>query len=152
MLFRSLTDNTTEAKLCNTLFDELAARAMIQGSWTTTIRRASLARTTNTPTYEYTYEYQLPVSPKCLKVITINESKAGDSDYKIEDDKLLTDDSSVKIKYIAQLTDTADYGVLLTEVIEILLASYLALPITGDDRLATLLKQEYQETLFNNLA
>lgn len=148
----SLTDNTTEAKLCNTLFNDLADRVMIQGSWSSTIKRASLARTTNTPVFEYTYEYQLPVDPKCLRVLNINETVPGDTDYRIEGDKLLTDATAVKIRYIAQLTDTEDYDIMLTEAIEILLASYLAHPVAGDKTLAETLRREYFGILANNLA
>ena len=148
----ALTDNTTEAKLCNTLFDDLADRAMMQGSWTSVIKRASLAQTTNTPTFGFSYEFQLPVDPKCLKVLDINESVPGSSPYRIEGDKLLADDSTMKIRYIGQLTDTEDYDPMLTEAVEVLLASYLAMPISGDKQLADRLRQEYFELTSHNLA
>lgn len=148
----SLTDNTSEAKLCNTFFDDLADRVMIQGSWTSTVQRASLARTTNTPSFGFTYEFQLPVDPKCLKVLNIYEDAPGSVDYRIEGDKLLSDSSTVKIRYIAQLTDTEDYDPLLTEAVEVLLASYLALPLAGDKGLADRLKREYFEMVGHNLA
>ena len=148
----SLTDGTAEAILCNTFFEDLAKRVMVQGSWTSTIRRATLAQTTTTPTYEYTYEYQLPVGPKCLKVLDIDEEVPGTISYRIEGDKLLTDDTSVKLRYIAYLTNSDDYGSLLTEAIESLLASYLCIPITGNSQLAMAFKQEYIEILNNNLA
>jgi len=148
----SLTDGTSEAILCNTFFEDLAKRVMVQGSWTSTIKRAALAQTTNTPTYDYSYEYQLPVGPKCLKVLDIDEEVPGTIDYRIEGDKLLTDESSINIRYIGYLTTTEDYGVLLTEAIETLLASYLALPLTGNAQLSQALKQEYIEILNNNLA
>jgi hypothetical protein len=148
----SLTDTTSEAILCNTLFDTLAERVMIQGSWTSVIFRADLARTTNTPTFGYTYEYQLPVNPKCLKVIALDEESPGDIDYQVEGDKILTDEESISIKYIGKVTNTEEFDALLTESIEILLASYLALPITGNAGLAAELKREYMETIINNLA
>lgn len=148
----SLTDNTTEAKLCNTLYNDLADRVMMQGSWTSTIKRTSLARTTNTPSFGYSYEFQLPVDPKCLKVLNVNDSTPGDIDFRIEGDKLLCDSSTIKIRYIAQLTDTEDYDPLLTEAVESILASYLALPIAGDRVLAERLKSEYYELINHNLA
>ena len=147
----ALTDNTTEAKLCSTFFDDLAERVMMQGSWATTINRATLNKTTNTPSYEYTYEYQLPVDPKCIKVLGVNEDEPGDTEYRIEGDKILTDASSLKIRYISKLTDTADYGPALTEAVETLLASYLALPIAGDKGLAEALKEEYRSIVTLNL-
>lgn len=147
----SFSDNTTEAKLINTLFEDLAERAMVQGPWTTCIKQATLARTTNTPTFDYSYEFQLPVDPKCLKVIRVND-RTHKTDFRIHGDKLLTDNSEVKILYIGKLTDSEDYGPLLTECIEILLASYLAGPISGSRTLAAELKKEYFEILNNNLA
>ena len=151
-IITSLTDGTTEANLCSTFFDDLAKRAMVQGSWTTTIRRVELAKTTNTPAYEFSSEFQLPVDPKCLRLLEINESLAGATPHAIEGDKLLTNGSTVKIKYIGELTDTEDYGPLLTEALEILLASYLAHPITGSASLARELKGEYFELVARNLA
>lgn len=148
----ALTDNTAEAKLCSTLFDDLADRVMMQGSWTSTITRASLVQTSTTPTFEFTYEYQLPTDPKCLKVLGIDEDTIGRTEYKIEGDKLLTDSSSIKIRYIGQLTDTEDYDPLLVEAIEVLLASYLAKSITGSTVDADRLRQEYFELVDRNLA
>lgn len=129
----SLSDNTTEAKLCNTFFDDLADFVMVEGSWSATIRRASLARTTTTPAFEYTYSFQLPVDPFCLKVLNINEDIPGSVPYRIEDDKLLTDESTIKIRYIARLTDTEDWGPFLTRAFVARLAAELAYPLTGDE-------------------
>lgn len=127
----SLTDNTTEAKLCNTFFDDIADEVMCEGSWTSTITRASLARTTNTPAFGYSYEFQLPVDPKCLKVLNLDEDTPGDTSYKIEGDKLLTDNSTCKIRYIAQLTDSEDWDTMLRRAFVARLASELAYPLTG---------------------
>jgi len=139
----SLTDNTAEAKLCNTYFDDLADEVMIDGSWTSTIRRASLAKTTNTPTFGFTNEFQLPVNPFCLKVLNIDETIPGGLDYRVEDDKLLTDESSVKIRYIARLTDIGDWDPFLKKAFTTRLQAELAYPITGSDRVAESLYQKY---------
>lgn len=148
----SLTDGTTEAKLCNTLFDTLADRVMIQGSWATVIKRASLSQTTNTPTFDYTYEFQLPVDPFCLKVLNLDEGAPGSIPFRVEGNKLLSDNSTIKIRYIGRLTDTEEYGPLLTEAVEILLGSYLALPIAGNAKLAKQLREEYAAIVGHNLA
>lgn len=148
----SLTDGTQTAKLCNTYFDLVADRVMSQGAWSVTVKRVALARTTNTPAFGYNYEFQLPVDPKCLRVLNVNEDFEGQIEFKIEGDKLLTDEASVKIRYIAQLTDTEDWDALLTEAVEILLASYLAKPLTGENGVAEALKKEYIEFTYNNLA
>jgi len=148
----SLTDGTQESKLCNTFFDLVADRVMMQGTWSSTVKRATLARTTNTPTFGFTFEYQLPVDPKSLKVLNVSEETDGSIDYVVEGDKILTDESTLKIRYIAQLTDTEDWDPMLTEAVELLLAAYLALPITGQAPIAEKMKQEYFSFLNNNLA
>ncbi len=148
----SLTDNTVEAKLCNTFFDILADRVMMQGSWSSTITRVDLAQTINTPSFGFAYEFQLPVDPKCLKVLNVDEALPGSITFRKEGDKLLTDESTIKIRYVAQLTDTNDWDPLLTEAFEVLLASYLAGPITGKADLAASLKKEYMDFVNLNLA
>jgi len=148
----SLTQGTRESKLCNTFFNTLAERAMIQGSWTSTITRAELAQTTNTPVFGYAYEYQLPVDPKCLKILGVNEWCPGEVKYVREGDKILTDSDTLSIRYIALLTNTEDYGTGLTEAVEILLASYLAKPLATDPQVSERLRQEYFEIVANNLA
>ena len=146
------TDTTQEANLCNAFYDEIRDRATVQGSWSTAIFRTSLASTGVTPSFEYSYEFQLPVDPRCLKVLTVDENSPGAEPFAIEGDKLYSDSSSVKIKYIGRIEDEEDFGPLLTEAIEILLASYLAYPLTGDRGVADRLRQEYFGVSANNLA
>lgn len=150
-IITSLTDGTTNAKLCNTLFDDLSDRVLTQGSWAIAINRVQLAVTTTAPSFGYTYEYQLPTSPKCLKVLNVDDITAS-TDYRIEGDKLLTDISPVSIRYIGRPSTTEEYSPLLVECIEVLLASYLAYPITGDKQVAQSLKEEYVGLISNNLA
>lgn len=150
-ILTSLGDRTPEADLCSTFFDDLADRAMLQGSWSSTIKTAALAATTTTPP-DFSSEFQLPVDPKALRVLNVIEDKPGEIIYRIRGDKLVTDESSITIRYIGRLTDTEAYGPLLTEAIEILLTSYLALPITGQASLATRFKEEYLAMIDNNLA
>lgn len=148
----SLTDGTAESKLCSTFFDDLAEEVIIEGSWTSTIQRASLAKTTNTPTFGYSNEFQLPVDPKCLRVLNIDEDAPGGIDYRIEGDKLLSDSSSIKIRYIANLTDTEDWDPMLKRAFVSRLASELAYPLTGDERKQEIEFQRYEFFLERGLA
>lgn len=148
----ALTDNTTEAKLCNTFFTDIADEVMIEGSWPCTIKRTGLARTTNTPSFGFTYEYQLPVDPFCLKVLQIDEDIPGSIDYRIEGDKLLTDESTVKIRYIARLTDTEDWDTFLRRAFISRLASELAYPLTGEESKARAELEKYEMYVQRGLA
>jgi hypothetical protein len=135
----SLSDNTIEAKQCNAIYDEVADDVMSLGPWPSTITRATLAQTATTPTYEYTYEYQLPTLPKCLRVLRINEQKAGDIDFQIEGDKLLTDEATVDIKYIGRVTDTEQYDSYLKQAIVWRLVAEMAYKFTGQASVTTTL-------------
>lgn len=148
----SITQDTSEAILCNTFFDDLADEVMLEGSWTSTIKRASLAKTTNTPAYEFASEFQLPVDPFCLKVIDIDQDSTGLVPYQIEGDKLLTDSGSMKIRYIGRLTDTEDWDALLRQAFTARLASELAYAITGDQRRTEFELERYSRLVQQGLA
>jgi hypothetical protein len=147
----SLTDNTPEAKLCNILFDDMVDEVIMEGSWSSTIKRVALVKTTNTPAYGFTDEFQLPTSPFCLKVLEINEATTGTYDFRIEGDKLLANVSTVSIKYVARLTNTGEFDPMLKRAIVSRLAAELAYPITGSQSVTkdmfALYKQHVQEGL-----
>ena len=147
----SLTDNTPEARLCNTFFDEMADQVMIEGSWSSTIKRVGLAQTTNTPIFGYTYEYQLPVNPFCLKVLNIDETTPGSCPYRIEGDKLLIESPTVKIRYIARITDTQAWDPYLTRAFVSRLTAELAYQITGDNQKTEIEMEKYMKFVTEGL-
>lgn len=148
----SLTDNTSEAKLCNTLFDVVAEEVMSEGMWTSTINRATLNRTTNTPAFGYTYEFQLPTSPKALKVLSINEDTTGTYGFRIEGDKLLANVSTMKIQYIGKIEDTESYDPMLQKAIVSRLTAELAYPITGSSAVSERWWAKYEQDVADGLA
>jgi len=148
----SLSDPTSKATICNLLYEDTAKEVMMAGTWASTVRRANLGLLTTTPEYGYSYEFQLPENPECLKVLDINDLEVGSVDYAIEGSKLLIDQSSVKIRYIAYIEDSGSYDEYLKEAIVAKLASKLAVPVTGDKRLSEAKLIEYTKILEMNLA
>lgn len=148
----SLADATTEANLCNLMFDILAQEVMMEGAWSSTIIRTDLALTTTTPSFGFTSEFQLPVDPKSLKVLQVNESAPGATEFVIESDKLLTNLDAIKIKYVGFLTDTEEWDTMLTRAFISRLASELAYPITGSDTKTLSEFERYQLFLKQGLA
>lgn len=128
----SLSDNTGIAKAVNAVFDDLAEDVMSMGPWPSCVTRATLAQLVAAPEYEYTYQYQLPTSPKLLRILNVNDAKPGAVDYRIEGDKLLTDENSIKIKYIGSISDTESYDVYLKQAIIAALEAELAYFSTGN--------------------
>lgn len=130
----SLLDTTPPVAVsAATIVDDVVRYVITDGAFTSCIRRQSLNVTTETPVYDYSYEYQLPTNPKCLRVLSINESecspKTGYIDYVVEGDKLYTNESSVKIKYLADITDTGSFDPALNRAIVARLMADLSLSI-----------------------
>lgn len=148
----SLTDNLEEARLCNLMYPTIADEVMAEGPWSRTLARASLAATSNTPTYGYDNEFQLPTVPVLLRVLSINESIPGNVDYRIEGDKLLTDESTIKIRYIGRIEDPASYGPYLTKAIVSRLAAELAYTLTANAAAAERLMERYRIDVAEGLA
>lgn len=154
----SLTDNTIEAKQCNLMFEEVAKEVMTEGVFSSTIKRQALTQTSNTPAFGFAYEFQLPTDPKCLRVLNVSEVVSttsstttildrdlrGQTDYRIEGDKLLANVSAIQIRYIAYLENSGDYDEMLKKVIVSKLASELAYPLTGSAAVADKLERKYQ--------
>lgn len=77
---------------------------------------------------DWDYQFTLPTNPPYLWVPKqLNE----DLEYVIEGKRLLTDESTVTIVYIQQLTDVGAFDSLLSEALVARLASQLAFPLTG---------------------
>lgn len=148
----SLTDGTDTANKCNTLFDDVSDYVMADGAWTACTTRAALAQLTSTPAFEYSYEYNLPTNPYCLKVLAVNDIVTGDIGYNIEGRKLLSDSTGVKIKYLARIKDTESWGPHLTNAIVHRLAAELAYPLTGSLQTAEAMFGLYQQALNEGLA
>lgn len=148
----SLSDNTDAANLCNILYDDIRDEVLSEGPWSVTVTRKELNKTTNTPSFGYTYEFQLPTSPKCLKVLEINEEVPGTYDYRIEGDKLLANISTMRIKYIGQITDTGLYSPWLKRALVSRLAAELAYNLTGSSRVAELMMAKYERDLATGLS
>lgn len=143
----SLSDGTDSANRCNELFDLIADEVMVAFPWTSTLVRAELAQLSDTPLYGYNYQYQLPVDPLCLRVVSINEYYKGEINWRVEGNKLLTNESTVYIKYISKIEDPENYDVMLTNAIIKKLASELAYQLTGNATLAELHEKMYLDYL-----
>ena len=148
----SLTDGSETANLCNTLFDDIADEVMIEGPWTSVIARAELAADATAPEYHFTHQFTLPTDPYCLRVLDINEDVPGQYEFKIEGRKLLSEISTMKIRYISRVEDTESFDAMLKRSIVLRLASELAYPLTGNRTLAAQLIEEYKSSVSNGLS
>lgn len=147
----SLSDNTTEAKLCKTFFDDIADEVMMRGPWNSTVSLKALNKTSNTPAFGFDSEFQLPTDPFCLRVLNINEDIPGTYEFIISGDKLLVSLSAVKVKYIGRVTDTEKYDPMLRAAIVSRLAAELSLAITGSASVQERMFRLYEQQIVDGL-
>ena len=70
----------------------------------------------------------MPTDPFCLRVLSLDDP---DIIFRVEGRKILTDESTIKLKYVGRITDPNAYDTLLIETIAAALAADLAYPLVG---------------------
>jgi len=144
----ALTDNSS----MNLIFDDTAREVMSMGQWTSSNFRQTLAQDATAPIFGFAYRYVLPTDPQYLGMISINEDRIGDIEYRISSGYLETDENAVSIRYKGYATNAESWDQHLQRAIVLRLAQKLCFKITGDSRLKEQLRQEFNEALDNGLA
>jgi hypothetical protein len=134
----ALTEDSKNARLCNQRYEPVRNRVFRSHNWNCLITRVQLAQDTTGPVVEYTYGYTLPTD--CLRVLKIHngttDSIASNLDYKVEGRKIVTNEGTIYLVYIALDTDPNTYDSYLAESISHQLAADLCYAITNNSTLA----------------
>lgn len=138
----SLTEDSKNARLCNARYTQVRDAVFRSHPWNCLQKRVQLAADTDTPAWGFTKQYTLPA--ECLRVLAILDY---DSDYKIEGRKILSDNSSMKILYIARIDDPNEYDELLRETLSAALAADIAYAITSSNPVASTMYNLFQDKL-----
>lgn len=136
----SLTEDSRTASACNEQFDKLRDEVLAAHPWNFATKRASLAQTSTTPEFDYDLEYQLPSD--CLRVIGTNNDY--DDPWVVENGKLLTNATEVKIKYIFRNEDVHTYSPNFQEALALRIAADLAYNINQSVTQVELLTNMYE--------
>lgn len=139
------TDTSKPATNCKAVYDDLLLEVLREHNWNFTIFRQDLNQDITTPAFEYQYRYILPTVPKVVKIIEVYNNE----DYKIENGYLLTNETSVKIKYVGKETNPNKYDSLFVDLFATKIASEICFLLTGDKSLGASLQQEYIFRLSN---
>ena len=134
----SLTEDTKNARLCNQRYEPIRDRVFRSHNWNCLIKRVQLAQDSTAPVVEYSYAYTLPVG--CLRVLKIHngstDSIKSALDYKVEGRKIVTDETTIYLVYIDQITDPNEFDSYLREAISHQLAADICYAITNNSTLA----------------
>lgn len=138
----ALTDDLPRAKIMNSLY-ALVRDALLQAhTWNFAKERVALGRMATVPAWGYAYQYQLPTD--CVQVLNLDDETA---EFKVEGQKLLTDNSTAKILYIKQITDTTEFSAMFIDTFSSRLAAEASQVLPGKSVLVQQLWTLYDRKL-----
>lgn len=140
------TDTSTAADILRLQYP-LRRKALLRAHpWNFAIRRATLAQLAATPNHKWAHQYTLPVD--CLRVLTTSWEEQGynsrdpymsagmwdigGTPYRIEDSKLLCNETGVSIEYVADVTDPTLFDAMFTDALVYHLAAAICMPLTSN--------------------
>jgi len=137
----SLAENNPAAKACSREYEVCRDTLLRAHTWNFAVRRVQLAQLTTKPVFEYAREYHLP--DDCLRVVSVDCVEP----YRIEGRKLLTDAATVKIEYVARITDPTQFDVLFVDTLAYLIAARIAPRLMDNASMVRELYQAYEAML-----
>jgi hypothetical protein len=121
----SFTEGTTGSQVASNLYESSYNSMLVTYRWRFATKKAKLARLSETPLNDYSYQFQLPTDLMYLI------SATSGTDYDIYEDKLYSNQKIEEIDYIYKVA--ADkLPAYYIKALEFFLAMQFAIPITGD--------------------
>lgn len=130
----SFSDNSTEANVCNVVYEDILKSALTRHRWRFATEQSQLSLLSSAPTGRYAYAYQLPTSPELLQLITLTVNDIV-IPYERYGDKVFLDNygssSTVVCDYIYR-ADESEFPPHFILALEYTLASLFAGSIARD--------------------
>ena len=138
----SLTEDSKNARLCNSRYTQVRDALFRSHPWNCLQKRIQIAADTTAPAWGFSFAYTLPAD--CLRLLKILDY---DSNYKVEGRKILSNTSSMKILYVARVTDPNEYDELLRETLSASLGADIAFGVTSNNQTASNMYNLFKEKL-----
>ena len=138
----AFTEDSKAARLCNQRYDFIRDKVFRSHSWNCLLTRVALTPDTTAPTFEFAYAFTLPTDPYCLRPLNLDASNIV---YNVEGRKILTDESTINLVYVARVLDVNLYDSALMETISMALAADFAYPLTNSVALGNAMQQKFEK-------
>ena len=135
----AFTDDSTRARMVNQLYPSARDEVLEAYPWTFAITRVQLNQLAASPLFGFSYQYQLPSD--CLRMLEPSEESAT---FRVEGRKVLTDESTLYIRYIKRVVDPSEFTPGFSRAVAAKLASYIAYPITRNHTLSVDMNKLYE--------
>lgn len=131
-------DTKLEAVYCRLFYEQTMKSLMRSHLWGFAKARVQLSQNTTDPAFQWSYAYDLPTN--FLRLIGVYDgSDLLDGrtyySYEIENGQLLSDESTIYLKYIKWVSDVPSWDAMFTDVAILTLARKLVMPLSQDLKL-----------------
>ena len=124
----TLDEDNEAARRANEIYEDTRDILLTKHPWNFATKRAALALVSGeTPAYEFDNVFALPSD-----YLRVEKSEDDDTIYKIEGKRLLTNEDTINIKYIARITDPSKFSHGFVNALIYRLAADLAYAITNN--------------------
>lgn len=139
----SLGDGTKAANLVDRSWPLVRDTVLRDHPWNFAMRRTTTAPLSASPSWGFTYQHEVPNN--MLRLIEIRDLRADE--YQVEGNKILTDESILYLRYIAQVTDPNEYDALFIDAVSTRLAYEMCESLTQSNTKRELLWADYENSL-----
>ncbi len=132
-----LSDDNTEGRIVNIHFEQSRDAALEAREWTFAVKRADLAKLEEEPNWGFGSAFLIPSDT--LRILEVRDDMQNRVNYqelmnslnwRREGDKIVTDASIIRIRYLARITDPAKYTAAFVQVFAARLAMDIAIALT----------------------
>lgn len=123
----NINDANPRAEACNEFYAPTRDALIRAFEWDFAKERRTMAPLVATPDWGYGFQYILPTAPKCLRVLEVNGSEIG---WVVESGNLLTDEKTIQILYLKQVTDPSLFDALFYQLLARRLQAEIAYTVT----------------------
>lgn len=145
-------DKKVEAIQCRLNYAQTCDALLRSHWWRFARSRKQLSANTTSPDFEWTYAYDLPTDFLRMWIRPWEDNSQVQQNtrysYSLEGKQLLSDLSSMYIRYIRRVTDVPTFDPLFIEVLVLQLALKMVMPLTGAGREAMAMRQSLYAELY----
>ncbi len=145
------TDSTVPAIQCRTHYEQTRDALIRSHYWRFASARATLSQDTTDPDFEWDNQFILPNDFLRLKTLFGDNNTVNDKlrrSFAIEGQRLLTNESTVEMRYIKKVTDVTEFDPLFVQVLALLLADAMVGPLAGgDEKIAARIERQLKKLM-----
>lgn len=137
-------DLSDRQRLAANLYETVRDYVLSTHPWNCCIKRVTLNPDVAPPEYDYALQYTLPGD--FLRLLSVGEA-GQEPDYRIENGKILCDESPLRLRYCFKNTNEQAWTPLLVMSVTLAMRAAIAYPITQSTSLEQLIDQAIASSL-----